>query len=55
VWAVGIRGGGTAGLLDPAEPVQPMITGTVFDLASLAKIVAVWAVIGALREAGTST
>ncbi|MEV5507893.1 serine hydrolase domain-containing protein [Streptomyces orinoci] len=54
VWAMGdaagIKAGGTAGLLDPAEPDTSMRPGTVFDVASLTKILAVWSTIGALWE-----
>ncbi|MGV9693969.1 serine hydrolase domain-containing protein [Streptomyces sp. NPDC003444] len=56
VWAVGNASGTTAsgavGLLDPAHPDEPMRLDTVFDIASLTKIVAVWAVIGTLVEEG---
>lgn len=56
VWAVGDAEGTTAsgavGLLDPTVPDEPMRLGTVFDIASLTKIVAVWAVIGTLVEEG---
>jgi CubicO group peptidase (beta-lactamase class C family) len=55
-WAVGdaeqTRLSGAAGLLDPADPAQPMTTGTIFDVASLTKIMAVWAGIGMLWETG---
>ncbi|MFC5835556.1 serine hydrolase domain-containing protein [Nonomuraea insulae] len=54
VWAVGnpdgIQLAGTCGLLDSAEPDHPMRLDTVFDVASLTKILAVWAVIGTLWE-----
>lgn len=57
VWAVGDPDGvlaqGACGLLDPAVPGDPMRTDTVFDLASLTKIVAVWSCIGTLWEDGT--
>ncbi|MFF4403196.1 serine hydrolase domain-containing protein [Streptomyces sp. NPDC001404] len=57
VWATGnaasMTAGGTAGLLDPAEPDIPMRPDTVFDAASLTKILAVWSTIGALWEDGT--
>lgn len=53
VWAVGDAGGieirGQVGLLDPAQPDQPMPQDTIFDVASLTKILAVWASIGALH------
>ncbi|MER6616616.1 serine hydrolase domain-containing protein [Streptomyces xantholiticus] len=56
VWAVGDAEGTTAsgavGLLDPARPDEPMRLDTVFDIASLTKLVAVWAVIGALVDEG---
>ncbi|MEW1695131.1 serine hydrolase domain-containing protein [Streptomyces sp. NPDC091278] len=56
VWAVGNATGTTAsgavGLLDPTRPEEPMRLDTVFDIASLTKIVAVWAVIGTLVEEG---
>ncbi|WP_371589242.1 serine hydrolase domain-containing protein [Streptomyces virginiae] len=54
VWAVGnsvgILASGTAGVLDPDQPDLRMQTDTVFDAASLTKILAVWASIGALWE-----
>lgn len=54
VWAVGDSGGvqaaGATGVLDPDEPEVRMRPGTVFDAASLTKILAVWASIGALWE-----
>ncbi|MEU0242855.1 serine hydrolase domain-containing protein [Streptomyces sp. NPDC006235] len=57
VWAVGdstgIRAQGTTGVLDPDQPDVPMRTDTVFDAASLTKILAVWSSIGALWEDGT--
>ncbi|MFF6874673.1 serine hydrolase domain-containing protein [Streptomyces sp. NPDC012474] len=57
VWAVGDRTGigaqGTTGVLDPDQPDVPMRTDTVFDAASLTKILAVWSSIGALWEDGT--
>ncbi|MDJ0340433.1 serine hydrolase domain-containing protein [Streptomyces sp. H10-C2] len=56
VWAVGDADGtrisGTTGVLDPDEPGLPMRRDTVFDVASLTKILAVWASIGALWEDG---
>ncbi|MFF5971496.1 serine hydrolase domain-containing protein [Streptomyces sp. NPDC012769] len=56
VWAVGNASGTTAsgavGLLDPTRPDEPTRLDTVFDIASLTKIVAVWAVIGTLVEEG---
>ncbi|MFS4092010.1 serine hydrolase domain-containing protein [Streptomyces sp. AF1A] len=57
VWAVGDATGvlaqGATGVLDPDEPDVPMRTDTVFDAASLTKILAVWSSIGALWEDGT--
>ncbi len=57
VWAVGdpdgVRDQGACGLLDPAVPDDPMRPDTLFDLASLTKIVAVWSCIGTLWEDGT--
>lgn len=54
VWAVGdsagIRAQGTTGVLDPDEPDARMRFDTVFDAASLTKILAVWSSIGALWE-----
>ncbi|MGW0882848.1 serine hydrolase domain-containing protein [Streptomyces sp. NPDC002671] len=59
VWAVGdangIRAQGTTGVLDPDEPDVPMRADTVFDAASLTKILAVWSSIGALWEDGALT
>ena len=56
VWAIGdadsTRASGTVGVLDPAEPAQSMRLDTVFDVASLTKILAVWSSIGALVEDG---
>ncbi|WP_329309661.1 serine hydrolase domain-containing protein [Streptomyces sp. NBC_01262] len=56
VWAVGNPDGthatGATGVLDPDEPELPMRTDTVFDIASLTKILAVWSTIGALWEDG---
>ncbi|MFE4873873.1 serine hydrolase domain-containing protein [Streptomyces sp. NPDC056682] len=54
VWAVGdsvgIYASGTTGVLDPDEPNVRMRPDTVFDAASLTKILAVWSSIGALWE-----
>lgn len=54
VWAVGNAAGtlasGTTGVLDPDRPDVHMQADTVFDAASLTKILAVWASIGALWE-----
>jgi CubicO group peptidase (beta-lactamase class C family) len=54
VWAVGdaasIRASGVTGVLDPDEPDVKMRLDTVFDAASLTKILAVWSSIGALWE-----
>ncbi|WP_042434109.1 serine hydrolase domain-containing protein [Streptacidiphilus anmyonensis] len=56
VWAVGDAAGthanGTVGLLDPTRPDEPMRLDTVFDVASLTKILAVWSTIGSLWEDG---
>lgn len=56
VWAIGgqsaVEATGAVGVLDPAEPSLPMQTDTVFDVASLTKIVAVWSSVGVLWEAG---
>ncbi|MGW7170737.1 serine hydrolase domain-containing protein [Streptomyces sp. NPDC054884] len=56
VWAVGdshgITASGTAGVLDPERPSEPMRHDTVFDIASLTKILAVWSTIGCLVEDG---
>jgi CubicO group peptidase (beta-lactamase class C family) len=56
VWAVGdaagTRAGGAAGVLDPDQPDVPMLPESVFDVASLTKILAVWSTIGALWEDG---
>ncbi|WP_406674824.1 serine hydrolase domain-containing protein [Nonomuraea sp. N2-4H] len=56
VWAVGdasgVLGWGARGLADPADPGSAMRRETIFDVASLTKIVAVWSVIGALWEEG---
>ncbi|MBS2536274.1 beta-lactamase family protein [Catenulispora sp. NF23] len=55
VWAVGGPDGltaqGAAGLLDPSDTSWPMRPDTLFDLASLTKIIAVWAAVGTLWEA----
>lgn len=54
VWAVGNAAGtlasGTTGVLDPDQPDLHMQSDTVFDVASLTKILAVWASVGALWE-----
>ncbi|MFD8079524.1 serine hydrolase domain-containing protein [Streptomyces sp. NPDC059718] len=54
VWAVGDATGtsasGAVGLLDPTRPAHPMRTDTVFDVASLTKILAVWSTIGCLWQ-----
>ena len=56
VWAVGDADRtlecGELGVLDPARPDVPMERTTLFDLASLTKIIAVWALIGNLYDAG---
>ncbi|WP_079176563.1 serine hydrolase [Streptomyces sp. MUSC 14] len=50
VWAVGDSSGicasGTTGVLDPDEPEARMRPDTVFDAASLTKILTVWSSIG---------
>ncbi|MBD0710470.1 serine hydrolase [Streptomyces sp. CBMA291] len=55
-WAVGDARGtlaeGAVGVLDPARPEEPVRTDTLFDVASLTKILAVWAVTGTLVDAG---
>ncbi|MEX0168329.1 serine hydrolase domain-containing protein [Streptomyces sp. LMG1-1-1.1] len=55
-WAAGdaltTRSYGAVGLLDPAHPGEPMRADTLFDVASLTKILAVWAVTGTLVDAG---
>ncbi|MFK0154319.1 serine hydrolase domain-containing protein [Streptomyces sp. NPDC090493] len=54
VWAVGdaagVRASGVTGVLDPDEPEAKVQPGTVFDVASLTKVLAVWPSIGALWE-----
>ncbi|GAB2918816.1 serine hydrolase domain-containing protein [Nonomuraea fastidiosa] len=54
VWAIGNAAGildcGAYGLADPRDPGSAMQPDTIFDLASLTKIVAVWSVIGSLWE-----
>jgi len=56
VWAFGDAAGtaasGTVGLLDPTRVAEPMQADTPFDVASLTKILAVWAAIGTLWENG---
>ncbi|MCX4856125.1 beta-lactamase family protein [Streptomyces canus] len=56
VWAVGNSLGttaaGTAGVLDPERPSELIQHDTVFDIASLTKILAVWSTIGCLVEDG---
>ncbi|MEH0424053.1 serine hydrolase domain-containing protein [Streptomyces sp. B21-083] len=56
VWAVGDAAGtrahGTAGVLDPEQPEVLVRPNTVFDAASLTKILAVWSSVGALWEEG---
>lgn len=55
-WAVGdaraLLSEGAVGVLDPARPDVPARRDTVFDVASLTKILAVWAVVGTLVDAG---
>ena len=54
VWAVGGPDGvlaqGATGLLDPQDAARPMGADTLFDLASLTKVIAVWAAVGTLWE-----
>ncbi|MFJ8659825.1 serine hydrolase domain-containing protein [Streptomyces sp. NPDC093795] len=56
VWAAGdarsTLSAGAVGLLDPADPAGPTRVDTLYDVASLTKILAVWAVIGTLVDAG---
>jgi CubicO group peptidase (beta-lactamase class C family) len=56
VWAVGDSDrtllSGSCGRLDPTDPEHPMRLDTVFDVASLTKIIAVWSVIGSLWQEG---
>ncbi|MGW7368428.1 serine hydrolase domain-containing protein [Streptomyces sp. NPDC054841] len=56
VWAVGdeeaTQASGAVGLLDPTRPDEPMRLDTIFDVASLTKILAVWSSIGTLVEDG---
>ncbi|MGH3692404.1 MAG: serine hydrolase domain-containing protein [Pseudonocardiaceae bacterium] len=56
VWALGDTAGhqasGALGVLDPADPATPMTTDAVFDVASLTKIMAVWAPMGVFWENG---
>ncbi|GAA3624769.1 serine hydrolase domain-containing protein [Nonomuraea rosea] len=54
VWATGNADGishsGSSGLLDPHDPAHPTTRDTVFDIASLTKITAVWSAIGLLWQ-----
>lgn len=54
VWAVGGADGlddcQAVGLLDPDDPGVPMKPDTLFDIASLTKLIATWAGIGVLWE-----
>lgn len=56
VWAVGDAGGavagGAVGLLDPVRRDEPVRRDSLYDLASLTKVIAVWPVVGTLVEAG---
>ncbi|MER5963635.1 serine hydrolase domain-containing protein [Streptomyces sp. NPDC002057] len=56
VWAVGdartTLSEGAVGLLDPTRPDEPTRADTLFDVASLTKVLAVWAVTGTLVDAG---
>ncbi|QNE18226.1 beta-lactamase family protein [Kribbella qitaiheensis] len=55
-WAVGDTNGtvlrGAAGVLDPDQPASLTLPTTIFDVASLTKVMAVWASVGALWEGG---
>lgn len=44
--------GGQAGVLDPTDPTTPTRPDTLFDIASLTKVTAVWSVIGTLWDKG---
>lgn len=59
VWAVGDASRtlalGSVGVADPARPERLMTPETLFDLASLTKIIATWACVGTLWEAGRLT
>ncbi|GAA3906823.1 serine hydrolase domain-containing protein [Streptomyces lacrimifluminis] len=56
VWAIGdslgITASSTVGVLDPERSGEPMRRDTVFDIASLTKILAVWSTVGCLVEDG---
>ncbi|MCX4822455.1 beta-lactamase family protein [Streptomyces sp. NBC_01142] len=56
VWAMGNARGteasGAVGLLNPTRPDEPMRLDTIFDVASLTKVLAVWSTIGTLVEDG---
>jgi CubicO group peptidase (beta-lactamase class C family) len=56
VWAHGtpdgVTAGGATGLLDPEHPDRPMAPDSVFDVASLTKILAVWTALGSLWQDG---
>ncbi|MET9346107.1 serine hydrolase domain-containing protein [Streptomyces termitum] len=56
VWAVGdaagVRSEGAVGVLDPARPGEPARPDTLYDVASLTKVLAVWGVVGTLVDAG---
>ncbi|MGW9447488.1 serine hydrolase domain-containing protein [Streptomyces sp. NPDC055632] len=56
VWAAGdartTLSAGAVGVLDPADPAGPTRPDTLFDVASLTKVLAVWAVTGTLVDAG---
>ncbi|MFI9121172.1 serine hydrolase domain-containing protein [Streptomyces bikiniensis] len=55
-WAAGdartTLSAGAVGVLDPADPAAPTRPDTLFDVASLTKVLAVWAVTGTLVDAG---
>lgn len=54
VWGVGDANGlshaGACGFADPEDSASTMRTDTIFDVASLTKVIAVWACIGTLWE-----
>lgn len=56
VWAIGGAAGydahGVVGVLDPDDPQVPMASDTIFDVASLTKLIAVWSSVGTLWEEG---
>lgn len=56
VWAIGGSGvdthTGMAGLLNPDQPGRPVRPDSLYDLASLTKILSTWSTVGTLWEAG---